>query len=66
MDLYTPRQALLSLIQAGWTEARIAAACSTSQSTIHRVKSGTQKTVSFELGTALLELAGATLPVRQR
>lgn len=52
-----PRQAVLALAHAQWTEARIAAAVGTSQSTIHRVKRGKQKSVSYELGSALLHLA---------
>ncbi len=42
---------------AEWTESRIALACGTSQSTINRVKHGRQRSVSFELGSALIRLA---------
>lgn len=57
MNTSCPRHAIVSLIQLGWSEARIATVCGSSQSTIHRVKSGRQKSVSFELGTAVISLA---------
>jgi len=57
MVIHSPRDAAVALGNALWSEARIAAACGTSQSTIHRIKRGTQKTVSFEVGTALVFLA---------
>ena len=53
-----PRHAIRILVKAGWTEARIGAACGTSQSTIHRLKRNKQRFISFELGSALVALAG--------
>lgn len=58
MNLPCPRHAVRTLVDAGWTEARIGAACGTSQSTIHRLKRNKQRFVSFELGSALIALAG--------
>jgi len=46
------------LVQAKWSEARIAKAVGTSQPTIHRLKHGTQKRVGFEVGTKLVAIAG--------
>lgn len=57
MSHHCPRRAVRSLLAAQWTEARIAAACGTSQSTVNRLKHGKQKSVSYELGTALIRLA---------
>jgi hypothetical protein len=53
----TPQSAVIDLVAAGWTEARIAAAVSTTQPTINRIKRGGQRTCNFELGQALTELA---------
>lgn len=57
MSTPTPSEAVRRLISAGWSEARIAKEVGTSQPTIHRVKHG-QKSVAFEVGLALVRLAG--------
>ena len=57
MSFCCPRYAVQALVAAEWTESRIATACGTSQSTINRVKHGRQRSVSFELGSALIRLA---------
>lgn len=53
----TPQAAILALVAADWTEARIATATGTNQPTVNRIKSGKQKTCAFELGAALIALA---------
>lgn len=62
MSSKCPHHAVLALAHAGWSEARIALACATSQSTIHRFKCGKQKAVSYALGSALIQLAEQALP----
>lgn len=58
----SPREAVERLLKADWSEARIAAAVGTSQPTIHRIKRGLLKRgVTFELGTALIDLAAGEL-----
>ncbi|MBB4722720.1 helix-turn-helix domain-containing protein [Xanthomonas euvesicatoria] len=59
MNEPTPAQAVLRLVEAGWSESRIAKEVGTSQPTIHRIKHG-QRSVAFEIGTALVRLAGAS------
>ncbi|MEB1136037.1 helix-turn-helix domain-containing protein [Xanthomonas campestris pv. campestris] len=51
-----PAQAVLKLVQAGWSESRIAKEVGTSQPTVHRIKHG-QKSVAFGVGLALVRLA---------
>lgn len=57
MSTLTPHEAVQRLVQANWSESRIAKAAGTSQPTIHRLKRGIQRTVAFELGTQLVRLA---------
>ncbi|MBB4726373.1 helix-turn-helix domain-containing protein [Xanthomonas arboricola] len=59
MNEPTPTQAVLRLVEAGWSESRIAKEVGTSQPTIHRIKHG-QRSVAFEIGTALVRLAAAS------
>ncbi|WP_180313790.1 helix-turn-helix domain-containing protein [Xanthomonas hortorum] len=58
MNEPTPTQAVLRLVEAGWSESRIAKEVGTSQPTVHRIKHG-QRSVAFEIGTALVRLATA-------
>lgn len=62
MSILSPQEAVQVLVAAEWSESRIARAAGTSQPTIHRLKRGLQKSVSFEVGTELVRLARA-LPV---
>lgn len=67
MHTPTPPEAVKMLVDAGWTEARIAKEAGTSQPTVHRVKNGHAK-VDFNLGVRLIRLAGALqdpVPVQQ-
>lgn len=57
MNEKTPTEAVRELIEAGWSEARIAAKVETSQPTIHRIKNGHSK-IDFTLGCRLIQLAG--------
>lgn len=53
-----PQQAVNALLNAGWTQGRLADEVGCSQSTIHRIKSGlTKRGVSFELALALIVMA---------
>jgi transcriptional regulator with XRE-family HTH domain len=53
-----PQDAVIRLLNAGWTQVRLADVVDTSQSTIHRIKSGTMRRgVPFELAMALIALA---------
>ncbi len=53
-----PQDAVIRLLNAGWTQVRLADVVGTSQSTIHRIKSGTMhRSVPFELAMALITLA---------
>ena len=53
-----PQDAVIRLLNAGWTQVRLADVVGTSQSTIHRIKSGTMhRGVPYELGIALITLA---------
>jgi len=65
MSTNSPQQAVQALVKAGWSESRIAKEVGTSQPTIHRLKRGSQKTVAFEVGAALLRLAGETPLARE-
>lgn len=55
-------QAIVELLDAGWSEPRIAAAVGTSQSTVNRIKHGLHtKGPGFEVGNAILRLHSAQL-----
>lgn len=51
-----PQEAVLTLIKADWSEARIGQTVGISQSTINRVKQG-KRSVKYEQGAALISLA---------
>ncbi len=53
-----PQDAVIRLLNSGWTQVRLADVVGTSQSTIHRIKSGTMhRGVPYELAMALIVLA---------
>lgn len=58
MSTLSPQQAVQALVDAKWSEARIARAVGTSQPTIHRLKRGLQKRVAFDVGMRLVSIAG--------
>lgn len=58
MSTISPQQAVQALVEAKWSEARIARAVGTSQPTIHRLKHGLQKRVAFDVGMRLVSIAG--------
>jgi hypothetical protein len=58
-----PRDAVLGLLAAGWSESRIAREVGASQPTIHRVKHGAQRRgLSFDLGRRVLDLYAREFP----
>ena len=58
-----PARAVTKLIDCGWTQMRLAAYASTSQSTISQIKNGTEP--SYALGTAMVRLAARAKPRRK-
>jgi transcriptional regulator with XRE-family HTH domain len=56
----TPQDATIRLLNAGWTQARLAQKAGCSQSTIHRIKTGRQpRGASYAVCAALLSLASS-------
>ncbi len=54
----TPQEAVLALIDSGWSESRIAREAGTSQPTIHRIKRGAMsRGPSFAVSQAVIELS---------
>jgi transcriptional regulator with XRE-family HTH domain len=57
-----PQDAVIRLLNAGWTQARLAQKAGCSQSTIHRIKTGGQpRGASYRVCASVLTLA-ASLP----
>lgn len=58
-----PQDATIRLLNAGWTQARLAQKAGCSQSTIHRIKTGRQpRGASYSVCAALLSLASSLSP----
>jgi transcriptional regulator with XRE-family HTH domain len=58
-----PQDAVIRLLNAGWTQARLAQKAGCSQSTIHRIKTGRQpRGASYSVCAALLSLASSLPP----
>jgi predicted transcriptional regulator len=55
-----PQQAVIRLLNSGWTQINLAHEVGSSQPTIHRIKSGSiRRGVPFELAMALIAMAEA-------
>lgn len=55
-----PQDATIRLLNAGWTQARLAQKAGCSQSTIHRIKTGRQpRGASYSVCAELLSLASS-------
>jgi len=61
MSEMTPKEAVQTLVQAGWSEARIARAIGTSQPTVHRIKRG-HDGAAYRTVKSLLELVAREAP----
>ncbi len=61
MSDMTPKQAVQTLVHAGWSEARIAKEIGTSQPTIHRIKRGHDR-AAYQTVKSLLALVERVVP----
>jgi hypothetical protein len=59
-----PQAAVAKLVDAGWSELRIAKAARTNQPTINRIKRGASRDCMYSLGVRLVSLAEGLEPTQ--